>query len=165
MRRPPPCVPQQSISTRWRNAMAIARAVRRAPNHDAGGTSGIWRAHRNASALPALSALRSARHAIDSHVGFLEKRTQSKSIFAVLLSTANGTSRRCAIVGFQTIAAISRARSGAIAESARGISPRAAHISGLKPLDLSGSCQHPKAAAFRCTLGSSLCRLTQLQPW
>ena len=37
----------------------------------------------------------------------------------------------------------------AFAESARGISPRAAHRTGRKPLDLSGSCHPLKAAAFR----------------
>jgi hypothetical protein len=36
----------------------------------------------------------------------------------------------------------------ATAESARGISPRAAHRTGHKPLDLSGSCHRMKAAAF-----------------
>jgi len=36
-----------------------------------------------------------------------------------------------------------------IAESAQGISPRAAHRSGLEPLDSSGSCHRAKAAAFR----------------
>src|ERR1035441_6863353 len=36
----------------------------------------------------------------------------------------------------------------ALAESARGISPRAAHRTGRKPLDLSGSCHRMKAAAF-----------------
>jgi hypothetical protein len=35
------------------------------------------------------------------------------------------------------------------AESARGISPRAAHRSGREPLDSSGSCHPKKAAAFR----------------
>ena len=35
------------------------------------------------------------------------------------------------------------------AESARGISPRAAHRTGRKPLDLSGSCHSLKAVAFR----------------
>ena len=35
------------------------------------------------------------------------------------------------------------------AESARGISPRAAHRSGLESLDSSGSCHPVKAAAFR----------------
>lgn len=35
------------------------------------------------------------------------------------------------------------------AESARGISPRAAHRTGRKPLDLSGSCHSLKAAALR----------------
>ncbi len=35
------------------------------------------------------------------------------------------------------------------AESARGISPRAAHRSGLDTLASSGSCHQPKAAAFR----------------
>jgi hypothetical protein len=39
--------------------------------------------------------------------------------------------------------------SAPIAESARGISPRAAHRTGRKPLDLSGSCHPMKAAAFR----------------
>ena len=34
------------------------------------------------------------------------------------------------------------------AESARGLAPRAAHRSGRKPLDLSGSCHPLKAAAF-----------------
>jgi ABC transporter substrate binding protein len=34
------------------------------------------------------------------------------------------------------------------AESARGISPRAAHRSGHEPLDSSGSCHRTKAAAF-----------------
>lgn len=37
----------------------------------------------------------------------------------------------------------------ASAESARGISPRAAHRTGLEPLDSSGSCHSPKTAAFR----------------
>ena len=36
----------------------------------------------------------------------------------------------------------------AIAESARGITPRAAHRSGREPLDSSGSCHPMKAAAF-----------------
>jgi hypothetical protein len=36
-----------------------------------------------------------------------------------------------------------------VAESARGIAPRAAHRTGRKPLDLSGSCHRLKAAAFR----------------
>jgi hypothetical protein len=40
---------------------------------------------------------------------------------------------------------------GPIAESPRGISPRGAHRSGRKPLDLSGSCHRMKAAAFRLT--------------
>jgi len=35
------------------------------------------------------------------------------------------------------------------AESARGISPRAAHRTVRKPLDLYGSCHRAKAAAFR----------------
>ena len=35
-----------------------------------------------------------------------------------------------------------------IAESARGVSPRAAHRSGHEPLDSSGSCHRTKAAAF-----------------
>ena len=35
------------------------------------------------------------------------------------------------------------------AESARGVSPRAAHRSGHEPLDSSGSCHPPKTAAFR----------------
>src|SRR5450631_3139461 len=34
------------------------------------------------------------------------------------------------------------------AESAQGISPRAAHRTGLEPLDSSGSCHPLKAAAF-----------------
>jgi hypothetical protein len=38
------------------------------------------------------------------------------------------------------------------AESARGISPRAAHRTGRKPLDLFGSCHPMKAAAFRQNL-------------
>jgi hypothetical protein len=38
---------------------------------------------------------------------------------------------------------------GAAAESARGISPRAAHRSGLDTLASSGSCHRTKAAAFR----------------
>ena len=37
----------------------------------------------------------------------------------------------------------------ALAESARGISPRAAHRSGLDTLASSGSCHRVKAAAFR----------------
>ena len=48
-----------------------------------------------------------------------------------------------------------------VAESARGISPRAAHRTGRKPLDLSGSCHPSKAAAFRRNQpGSSCQRLT-----
>jgi len=47
------------------------------------------------------------------------------------------------------------------AESARGISPRAAHRSGLDTLASSGSCHRVKAAAFRCMSGSSRCRLTR----
>ncbi len=35
------------------------------------------------------------------------------------------------------------------AESARGVSPRAAHRTGLEPLDSSGSCHPPKTAVFR----------------
>ena len=35
------------------------------------------------------------------------------------------------------------------AESARGIAPRAAHRTVRKPLDLHGSCNRKKAAAFR----------------
>ncbi len=35
------------------------------------------------------------------------------------------------------------------AESARGISPRAAHRTGLEPLNSSGSCHSPKTAVFR----------------
>src|SRR5208337_2745298 len=35
------------------------------------------------------------------------------------------------------------------AESARGVSPRAAPRSGHEPLDSSGSCHPPKTAAFR----------------
>jgi len=38
---------------------------------------------------------------------------------------------------------------GAGAESARGIAPRAAHRTVRKPLDLHGSCDREKAAAFR----------------
>jgi len=38
---------------------------------------------------------------------------------------------------------------GHLAESARGITPRAAHRSGHEPLDSSGSCHPKKAAAFR----------------
>ena len=38
---------------------------------------------------------------------------------------------------------------GAGAESARGVSPRAAHRSGLDTLASSGSCHRTKAAAFR----------------
>jgi hypothetical protein len=38
---------------------------------------------------------------------------------------------------------------GSSAESARGIAPRAAHRSGLEPLDSSGLCHPLKAAAFR----------------
>ena len=40
------------------------------------------------------------------------------------------------------------------AESARGIAPRAAHRSGRKPLDLSGSCHRLKAAASRLKHGA-----------
>jgi hypothetical protein len=40
-------------------------------------------------------------------------------------------------------------RTAVFAESARGISPRAAHRSVRKPLDLYGSCHRAKAAAFR----------------
>src|ERR1700730_101320 len=48
------------------------------------------------------------------------------------------------------------------AESARGISPRAAHRTGRKPLDLSGSCHPLKAAAFPSKPASSSCfQLTQ----
>ena len=36
-----------------------------------------------------------------------------------------------------------------VAESARGVSPRAAHRSGLDTLASSGSCHRVKAAAFR----------------
>ena len=41
------------------------------------------------------------------------------------------------------------------AESIRGISPRAAHRTVYKPLDLYGSCHGAEAAAFHCTKGSS----------
>jgi hypothetical protein len=48
------------------------------------------------------------------------------------------------------------------AESARGIAPRAAHRSGLEPLDSSGSCHPMKAAAFRQDrFGSSCFQLTR----
>ena len=40
-------------------------------------------------------------------------------------------------------------RGAQLAESARGITPRAAHRSGHEPLDSSGSCHPKKAAAFR----------------
>src|SRR5215813_5299118 len=49
----------------------------------------------------------------------------------------------------------------ALAESARGISPRAAHRTGREPLDSSGSCHRTKAAAFHHLSGSSRCRLTR----
>jgi hypothetical protein len=39
------------------------------------------------------------------------------------------------------------------AESARGISPRAAHRTGREPLDSSGSCHPMKAGAFRRYVG------------
>src|SRR6516162_4716252 len=52
-------------------------------------------------------------------------------------------------------------RTAQVAESARGISPRAAHRSGLDTLASSGSCHRVKAAAFRCMSGSSRCRLTR----
>ena len=42
---------------------------------------------------------------------------------------------------------------GAIAESARGVSPRAAHRSGRDSLASSGSCHRTKAAAFRREMG------------
>src|SRR5467141_1093806 len=45
------------------------------------------------------------------------------------------------------------------AESARGISPRASHRSGLDTLASSGSCHRVKAAAFHSTSGSSRRRL------
>src|SRR5205085_3434789 len=51
------------------------------------------------------------------------------------------------------------ARRDANAESARGISPRASHRSGLDTLASSGSCHRVKAAAFHSTSGSSRCRL------
>ena len=54
-----------------------------------------------------------------------------------------------------------RAGTGRFAESARGISPRAAHRSVLDTLASSGSCHRVKAAAFRCMSGSSRCRLTR----
>src|SRR6516164_11417600 len=54
-----------------------------------------------------------------------------------------------------------RTSTAATAESARGISPRAAHRSGLDTLASSGSCHRVKAAAFRCMSGSSRCRLTR----
>lgn len=38
---------------------------------------------------------------------------------------------------------------GPSAESARGVSPRAAHRTGLEPLGSSGSCHSPKTAVFR----------------
>jgi hypothetical protein len=44
---------------------------------------------------------------------------------------------------------IAPAARGAAAESARGVSPRAAHRSGLDTLASSGSCHRTKAAAFR----------------
>src|SRR5208283_1876542 len=43
----------------------------------------------------------------------------------------------------------SQTRTCGFAESARGVSPRAAHRSGHEPLDSSGSCHPPKTAAFR----------------
>ncbi len=48
------------------------------------------------------------------------------------------------------------------AESARGISPRAAHRSGLEPLDSSGSCHPMKTAVLHLDrIGSSCCQLTK----
>jgi hypothetical protein len=45
--------------------------------------------------------------------------------------------------------AILAAVGAVFAESAQGISPRAAHRSGREPLDSSGSCHRAKATAFR----------------
>jgi len=53
------------------------------------------------------------------------------------------------------------AATAVFAESARGISPRAAHRSRREPLDSSGSCHRAKAAAFHRLSGSSRCRLTR----
>jgi hypothetical protein len=48
------------------------------------------------------------------------------------------------------------------AESARGIAPRAAHRSGLEPLDSSGSCHPMKTAVLHLDRnGSSCCQLTK----
>jgi hypothetical protein len=44
-------------------------------------------------------------------------------------------------------------RSSVVAESARGLAPRAAHRSGLDTLASSGSCHHWKATAFRREMG------------
>jgi hypothetical protein len=52
-------------------------------------------------------------------------------------------------VGFRRIAAVARAlRTEGFAESARGISPRAAHRTGRDTLASSGSCHRTKAAAL-----------------
>ena len=48
------------------------------------------------------------------------------------------------------------------AESARGIAPRAAHRTGLEPLDSSGSCHPMKTAVLHLDrIGSSCCQLTK----
>jgi len=49
----------------------------------------------------------------------------------------------------------------ASAESARGISPRAAHRTVREPLDSSDLCHRTKTAAFHWLSGSSRCRLTR----
>jgi len=70
---------------------------------------------------------------------YLDKIADSKHFCSILRDAGLGQS-------YRTLAGL---RDDAIAESARGVSPRAAHRTGRKPLDLSGSCHPVKAAAFR----------------
>jgi hypothetical protein len=68
---------------------------------------------------------------------------------ASMCSGPAGHSIRVRFLGQTCRMMVSHERRRAVAESARGISPRAAHRTVRKPLDLYGSCHRMKAAAFR----------------
>jgi hypothetical protein len=66
---------------------------------------------------------------------------------------ALGALMRGPLVGLTEAELLDIADALPIAESARGIAPRAAHRSGLDTLASSGSCHRTKAAAFRRRFG------------
>ena len=74
-----------------------------------------------------------------------------KSGYDVLLTIDQGIPFEQQLEGRHISLIVIRAPSNkmnVLAESAQGISPRAAHRTGLEPLDSSGSCHPLKAAAF-----------------